>query len=136
MSSRAAILAVAVACGCSSSNDDVCAPDDADGVIGGDVTLALTAKDDAFEPTISKVQNLTNVTLTITNAGAKPHGFSIDCLATPNSNGCPAQSCFPAASTIAPIAPGGTVTLTFAVPRVEGIYTFRSDVATGQLIVQ
>ena len=121
--------------------DDTCTPDDTDGVAGGNTTFALTVDDTSFKPTILKTQNVSNVTLTLTNAGTKPHGFTVDCIATPNSSGCPTQSCFPDGSMIAPIAPGATATVTFVTPNPEGIYAFHSNAPgdtqpAGQFVIQ
>src|SRR5262245_12994305 len=111
-------------CGCSTSNDeDACKPDDADGIVSVDMTVAVTVNDTSFQPAIIKTQNTSIVTLTLTNAGTHPHGFALDCLPTPNSRSCPTASCFPAAATIAPIAPGTSTTTKFMTPAVEGIYT-------------
>src|SRR6185503_12585220 len=96
--------------------------------------------DAAFTPAILKVQNLTKVTLTLTNAGTTPHDFIVSCLPTPNDDGCPTRSCFPEGSATGPLDSGKSLTVKFLVPRVEGIYTFRSsvegDAQKGQLVVQ
>ena len=133
-------LVAAALIACSSGPDDsVCSPD-SDGINGGNYTFDLTVDDTGFSPIILKAQNDANVTLTITNHGAAAHDFSIDCLATPNDQGCPTQSCFDPASTFAPIAPGASATQSFSTPNPEGIYTFRSNVGsdsfTGQFVVQ
>jgi hypothetical protein len=113
---------------CSSGIDaGPCGPGDSDGLSGGHWTFDLTASDTSFTPAILKAQNLSSITLTLTNAGSKPHDFVIDCLPTPNANGCPAASCFDDASVIGPIAPEASVTATFDTARVDGIYRFRSD---------
>jgi subtilase family serine protease len=102
----------------------------------------VTVDDHGFAPPIVNVQNKSLLSLTVTNAGTRPHGFSVDCLPTPNARDCPARSCFPDDATIAPLAPGASKTVKFATPAVEGIYTYRSradgDAAltTGQLILQ
>jgi hypothetical protein len=106
-----------------------CKPGDADGIIGGCYAFALSVDDTAFSSIILKTQNLGNVTLTLANNGTRPHDFVVDCLPTPNVQGCPPQSCFPAAANIAPLAPGAHVSTTFVTPNPEGIYNFRSDVA-------
>ena len=133
------LAAALVACG-SSSGGDICGPGDQDGVAGGSYAFDLTVTDDAFQPSILKAQNDATVTLTLTNTGTKPHDFVIDCLATPNGNGCPTTSCFPVSAVIAAVAPGATATATFVTPLPEGIYVFRSDppgdTQTGQFIVQ
>jgi hypothetical protein len=98
--------------------------------------------DTGFAPPIVKVQNKSLLALTVTNRGTRPHGFSVDCLPTPNARGCPTQSCFPDDATIAPLAPGASKTVKLATPAVEGIYTYRSHadgdtaLTTGQLILQ
>jgi hypothetical protein len=129
------LLSLVLACS-SDRDDDVCKPDDADGIASVDITVALTIDDTSFQPSIVKTQNMSHVKLTLTNAGTKPHGFSVDCLPTPNSDGCPTSSCFPVEAKIDPIAPGQSAKVEFTTPAVEGIYTFRSDEATGQFILQ
>jgi hypothetical protein len=129
---RGAALAVAIAtasCGGSNANpsDDICRPD-ADGVIGGDKTLDVTVDDDGFSPSILTAQNLADVTLTVHNAGTRPHNFVTDCMPTPNDNGCPLTSCFPLEASILPIAPGASGSAMFAVPRPEGIYYYHSSI--------
>jgi hypothetical protein len=124
-----ATVASISACGDPDDDDQACGFDDADGVIGGDVALELTANDDGFSPAILTAQNAAKVTLTLRNAGRKPHSFVVDCLATPNDRGCPMTSCFPEASSISQVAPGASAMSTFEVPKVEGIYYFHSDVA-------
>jgi hypothetical protein len=131
----AAIAALALAtASCSGSSivgngDDVCQPDDADGVLGGDVAFELTVDDTGFSPAILAAQNLANVTLTLHNAGAKPHDFVLDCMPTPNPNGCPYTSCFPSRATISAVAPGASAMATFVVPNPEGIYDYHSSIA-------
>ncbi len=135
-------LLTLIACSSDEESDDVCAPDDADGIIGVDIAVALSVDDVTFAPAIVKTQNSSVVTLTLTNTGTRPHGFAVDCLPTPNSRGCPTQSCFPAEATVAPIAPGASTTVKFSNPAVEGIYTYRSTgegdeaLAKGQFILQ
>jgi hypothetical protein len=127
--------------GCSDEGEgDKCELEDADGIIGGTYTFALRVNDQSFEPIVFPGQNTADVTLTLTNQGTGVGGFSIDCLPTPNSDGCPTQSCFPDSHVIEPIAPGASATVVFKIPEVEGIYTFRAlrddDARTGQFIVQ
>lgn len=130
----------ALGCGSSDDSQEPCGPDDFDGVNGGKYTFQVTVTDSEFSPNIVKTQNVSHVTLILTNAGTRPHGFSIDCLPTPNDRGCPAESCFPPASMVASVDPGSNQTVEFDVPNPEGIHTFRSPVAgdtlTGQFIVQ
>jgi hypothetical protein len=104
-------------------------PGDTDGIIGGCYAFDLTVDDSAFAPIILKAQNRAQVNLTLRNTGTKPHGFVLDCIPTPNTNGCPSQSCFAAGSTIGPLPPGGTASTTFVTPNPEGIYNFHSEVA-------
>jgi hypothetical protein len=117
-----------------------CSPGDQDGISGGVATLDLTVTDTAFTPIVLKAQNLTTVTLTLRNLGSLPHDLAFDCLATPNDQGCPTTSCFPDASSLAPVAPDASATVTFQTPNVEGIYGFHTDppgaVPPGQFIVQ
>jgi hypothetical protein len=115
--------------GCGSDDDpaDVCQPDDLDGVIGGAVTFDVTVDDGAFSPRILSAQNRATVTLTLRNAGSEPRGFFIECLPTPNDDGCATESCFPDESRIEPLEPGDEVTVSFEVPLVEGTYTIVSE---------
>ena len=139
-------MAAGLTVGCSSSdakkNDDLCTPDDADGVISEPASLLLRVTDSAFTPTILAAQNTSEITLTLENRGTTPHSFVVDCKPTPNHDGCPMQSCFPAESKIDPVAPGESLTIEFESPLVEGIYRFHSDVAedsalpSGQFIIQ
>jgi len=133
-----AFLVVAAACG-SPAGTGACSPGDSDGVTGlngGTVLIDLTVSDGAFsvgapdsgstEANIT-VQNLANVTLTMTNVGARPHSFAVQCLPTPNGNGCPAQSCFPASADILGLKPGASATTSFMTPAQEGGYRFISN---------
>ena len=136
-------LAAALGVGCASDatkNDDVCRPDDADGVTEEPQVLASDVDDTEFSPKILTTQNTSRITLTITNNGTMPHSFVVDCLPSPNDDGCPATSCFPDEAKTDPIEPGASARVVFDTPAVEGIYTFRSDVtgdaAAGQFIVQ
>jgi hypothetical protein len=136
-------MLAAVPAGCGSDDTkagDRCMPDDVDGVNGGQVVFQITVNDTEFSHKILTAQNLSHVKLTLTNAGTTPHGFSIDCLPTPNSEGCPAESCFPTETKIASVDPGASASVEFDVPNPEGIYPFRSpvtgDAQTGQFIIQ
>jgi hypothetical protein len=144
---RGAVLsmAAAFALACSSDakkNTDACTPDDADGVISEPAALLLTVTDGGFMPKILSAQNTSEITLSLENLGTLPHSFVVDCKPTPNSDGCPPQSCFPSESTLGPLAPGEKVTVVFESPLVEGIYKFHSDVpedselTPGQFIIQ
>lgn len=138
------LLCLAVACSGDDDDDDEssCVPDDADGIANVDIKVELKVFDDRFEPAIVKTQNMSNVTLVLTNNGTRPHGFSIDCYPTPNARACPPQVCFPNEATIAPIAPGASATVAFPTPAYEAIYTYRSTadgdtaLTTGQFILQ
>lgn len=127
--------------GCSDDDGgDACELEDADGIIGGEYTFALRVSDEAFDPILFAGQNTAEVTLTLTNQGTTEAGFSIDCLPTPNDNGCAKESCFPNSHVIQPIAAGASKTVVFKIPEVEGIHTFRAlpgdDRRTGQFVVQ
>jgi hypothetical protein len=141
------LLAASAPClACSSSdarNDDgTCTPDDADGIISEPAKLVVTVTDTGFSPKILTTQNTSDITLTLHNEGTRWHGFVVDCLPTPNADGCPLESCFPDDSRIAPLAPDESATIAFESPLVEGIYAFRSDAAEdsalepGQFIIQ
>jgi len=126
--------------GCSSSDSrSSCSPDDQDGVVGGTATVMVSVSDTAFavggvnsgsmEPNIT-IQNSTRVTLTLTNAGTKPHDMVISCIPTNSSARCPmSMSCFPGDANIAALMPGESATVTFQAPAVEGGYQFISDIA-------
>ena len=124
-----AVVGLAAGCGDPDDDDDPCAPDDADGVIGGATTFDLTFDGNGFSQMILTAQNSARVTLTLRNDGTTPHSFVIDCIPTPNTNGCPTTSCFPAESSIPPVMSRASATAIFEVPRAEGIYYFHSDVA-------
>jgi hypothetical protein len=126
--SFAVVSSSPVGCGDSDDGGGLCTPDDADGVIGGDVAFDVTVDDERYSPSILTAQNRAKIALTLHNAGTTPHGFVIDCLDTPNDDGCPLKSCFADSSKIAAIAPGETASATFEVPLVEGIYFYHSDV--------
>jgi hypothetical protein len=138
----ALLLSLAPACSSSSdgNGDDVCKPDDADGILGTADTFEVTVTDDAFAPKVLASQNLTHVTLRLTNDGTTPHGFVIACLQTPNDDGCPTASCFPDEAKVEPLEPGDSRTIEFEVPLVEGIHAVSTgvegDAAEGQFIVQ
>jgi hypothetical protein len=139
-------LLLAALGGCSGAearkSNDACTPDDADGIIDEPAPLFLTVTDSEFRPKILAAQNVSEVTLTLENRGTKPHSFVVECQPTPNSDGCPSESCFPDDAKIAAVPPGDSVTIVFESPLVEGIYAFHSDVAEdgelapGQFIIQ
>jgi hypothetical protein len=137
----ACACSIAVLTGCSGEDEgNQCELDDADGIIGGSYTFALRVDDQKFDRIILQGQNSADVTLTLTNQGTAPAGFSIDCLPTPNDDGCAIESCFPESHAIAPIAAGASETVVFEIPLVEGIHTYRAlagdSARTGQFIVQ
>ena len=109
-----------------------CFPDD-DGIIGGDDTFELTVDDTGFSKNILTTQNDAQVTLTLKNTGTKPHGFEVDCTSVTSAYptvpaGCSTIACFPANSTIAPLAPGASRTITFDTPTPDGLlYPFQSS---------
>jgi hypothetical protein len=125
--------------GASGDDDDSCTPPDQDGQTGaGMATVLVSVSDTGFGvggpdsgSTQSNItlQNLQETTLTLTNIGTKPHDFVIQCLPTPNSKGCPTQSCFPMGANIPSLDPGKSATVTFETPITEGSYTFVSDLA-------
>jgi hypothetical protein len=142
-----ALTGVALAHCSSSSPGGNCYPDN-DGINGGSYTVDLVVDDMGFYPgspdsgdisddagmkTVISTQNDAQVTLTLTNKGTTPHGFEVECTnATPSypvlPAGCSATVCFPGDSTIAPIAPGATTTITFDTPTPDGLlYPFKSS---------
>jgi hypothetical protein len=61
---RGAVLAAAMLSACSGANTqsgDICRPDDADGVVGGDFALEVTVDEGGFSPAILAAQNLAHV---------------------------------------------------------------------------
>ena len=145
-----ALLALAglalVNCGSSDKDDDddptnggMCFPD-SDGLTGGSYTLALTVTDTGFSKAIN-TQNNAMVTLTLTNAGTTPHGFTVDCVSVLSAYPklpamCPTTSCFPDDSTIPPIAPGASQTITFSTPTADNlIYPFGSSEPSDSAVV-
>jgi hypothetical protein len=124
-----ALAASGIACSSEPEQNDACTPDDADGIIDEPATLLLTVSDTEFLPKVLAAQNTSEVTLIFRNDGTTPHSFVVDCKPTPNNDGCPTESCFPADSKIEPVPPGESVTIVFETPLVEGIYDFHSDVA-------
>jgi hypothetical protein len=122
------------------SNGDACAPYDADGIVSGTYTFVVTIDDAGFSPAILKAQNRAKVVLAVTNAGTKPHDLVIGCLPTPNDQGCPSASCFPAEARVPLLEPGSSGSTVFVVPNPEGIYPIRSDVAgdshAAQFVIQ
>ena len=129
-------LLASAACSSSSDDNDSCNPGDADGVVGGTNTVKVSVSDTAFtvggvdsnssEPNIA-VQNSSTVKLTVTNTGSKPHSFKVACIPTELPAGREQMSCFPDAANIPAIAPGDSVTVSFATPALEGAYQFFSD---------
>jgi hypothetical protein len=109
-----------------------CFPDN-DGINGGSYTIDLTVDDTGFSAAILATQNDARVTLTLTNMGTTPHGFEVECTSVTPAYptvppGCPTTVCFPANSTIAPLAPGASMTTTFDTPTPDGlIYPFKSS---------
>jgi hypothetical protein len=118
--------------GSDSTEDGECFPD-ADGISGKPYTIKLTVDDQGFSKSVLNTENDSSVTLTLENTGTLSHGFELECVDVrpefPNlPAGCPATSCFPAASTIAPLAPGESTTVTFITPTPDNlIYPFKSS---------
>jgi hypothetical protein len=137
---RAGALGVlALTFACASSKDggaagDACFPD-ADGFTGYAYTLDLTVDDAAFSKRVLSTQNNSTVTLTLKNVGTLPHGFELACVDVTTEYpslpaGCPRVTCFPDASTIAPLMPGDSQTVTFVTPTTDNlIYPFESSAA-------
>jgi hypothetical protein len=124
---RATLVLLGLAClHCSGASDSGSCLDDSNGKAGGDYTFILTVDDSGFSKQILQTENLAQVTLTLTNMGTKPHGFEVACIETSAPAGCSRMACFPDGSTIAPLAPGASTTVTFDTPSPEGIYTFTS----------
>ena len=124
-------------------NANACYPDN-DGITGGSYTIELTVNDTGFfasggddagtsAKNIIATQNDAQVTLTLTNNGKTSHGFMVGCTSVTPAYptlpaGCPTSACFPANATIAPIAPGASITVTFDTPTPDGlIYPFTSN---------
>ena len=133
-------FALALPSACSSSakdNDNSCQPDDQNGMVGGTMTVLLTVSDTAFgvgapgsgstQRNIT-VENSSTVKLTVTNVGKEPHSFVVACIPSGLPAACPQTSCFPDEAKIPAIDPGGSVSVTFDTPAVEGAYQFTSDV--------
>jgi hypothetical protein len=123
------------------TDEDTCYPDN-DGVNDFTYTIEIAVNDTGFTSTdgndagaknIIATQNESQVTLTLTNNGTVPHGFQVGCVSVCSSYptlpaGCSPLACFPANSTIAPIAPGTSATVTFLTPTPDGlIYPFSSS---------
>ncbi len=143
------VLLGAVLLHCSSSSSPAsggadggkCFPD-SDGITGGSYTIDLVVDDTGFYPSggddagmknVITTQNDATVTLTLKNSGTKPHGFEVECTsvtpAYPNlPAGCSTMACFASNSTVAPIAPGTSKTITFFTPTPDGLlYPFKSS---------
>jgi hypothetical protein len=122
------------------TDPDTCYPDN-DGINNDVYTIDIAVDDtgftsmggdDAGVKNIIATQNESQVTLTLTNNGMKPHGFTVGCVSVCSSYptlpaGCSPKACFPANSTIAPIAAGASATVTFVTPTPDNlIYPFSS----------
>ena len=126
----------ASACSSQSSSSETCSAGDGDGVSGGNNIVLLNVSDTGFavggldsgssEPNIA-VQNSSNVTLTLSNVGTRPHALTVKCIPSGSPAGCPALSCFPGGANIPALDPGQSATVTFKAPPVEGAYPFISD---------
>ena len=126
--------------GGSSGDGGACFPD-SDGLNGGSFTIEVVVDDtgfysddaDAGMKSVIATQNDAQVTLTLKNTGTKPHGFEVECTSVTSAYpdlpaGCPSMTCFPSNSTIAPIAPGTSKTITFDTPTPDGLlYPFKSS---------
>ena len=135
-----ALVGAAVSHCNSASGSGACFPDN-DGINGGSYTIDLVVDDTGFYPpetdagmkNVISTQNDAQVTLTLKNTGTKPHGFEVECTsvtpAYPNvPAGCPTMACIPSNSTIAPIAPGTSTTISFDTPTPDSLlYPFKSS---------
>ncbi|HET9931833.1 MAG TPA: hypothetical protein VFQ35_14125 [Polyangiaceae bacterium] len=138
-------LAVLALAGCSTSAEESsCTPDDQDGVIGGknvvllsvsDVDFAVGAVGSGSTQRNITVQNSSELTLTLTNVGTKPHSFVVDCISTELPAECAQTSCFPPEANIPAVMPGESTTTKFVIPVVEGAYPFKSDVAGDDVLL-
>jgi hypothetical protein len=122
------------------ASEDTCYPDN-DGKNNDVDTVAIAVDDTGFSATgadagaknIISTQNDSQVTLTLTNNGTKPHGFEVGCVSVCSSYatlpvGCSPMACFPSGATIAPIAPGTSATVTFETPTPDGLlFPFTSN---------
>ena len=81
------------------------------------------------------IQNSSELTLTLTNVGTRPHSFVVDCISTELTPECPQTSCFPLEANIPALLPSQSMTTQFAMPVVEGAYPFRSDVSGDDALV-
>jgi len=127
-----ALLAALFHCSSPSSTSATCYPD-SDGINDETYTIDLAVDDTGFSKNILATQNESQVTLTLTNTGTKPHGFQVGCVSVSSAYpslpaGCSPEACFPAGATIAPILPGAKTTITFDTPTPDGlIYPFSSS---------
>ena len=124
------------ACSSNKASGDQCMGGDQDGVSGGSTRVLMSVSDTAFavggldsgsDQRNVAVQNLSSVTLTLTNVGTKHHSFVVQCISTVPIAGCPALSCFPLSANVSALPPGQNSTTTFVAPAVEGAYQFISD---------
>jgi hypothetical protein len=133
-------LALGFAACSADQGGNACEIEDQDGIIGGTDVFVVRVGDAAFAPIILTAQNQSDVTLTLHNESSGEAGFLVDCLPTPNADGCPQESCFPSEASILPIAPGESATVQFQLPAVEGDYVYRArpgdGARTGQFILQ
>src|SRR5271170_7250018 len=127
-------------CGSNSNGGDPCSTGDQDGVAGGDYVELVSVSDTGFSvggvdsgsmDNVLPIQNLGNVTLTLTNTGTRPHDMVVECIPTGLPDTCMnPTSCFPnpddAGSTAGSITlvptlqPGASATVKFVTPVVEG----------------
>ena len=122
------------------ASTDTCYPD-SDGISDQTYTIDITVNDTGFTASggsdagakdLIATQNASQVTLTLTNDGTKRHGFTVGCVSACSAYstlpaGCSPMACFPSGSTIAPIDPGTSATVTFITPVPDSlIYPFSS----------
>jgi len=91
------------------------------------------ADTDAGMKTVITTQNASTITFTLTNQGTKEHGFEVQCTSVLSAypdlpSGCSSTACFPSSSTVAPIAPGTSKTVTFVTPVPDNLlFPFKSS---------
>ena len=102
------------------------------GFYSGSADSGAVAPDGGMKKVIT-TQNASTITLTLTNKGTTDHGFEVACTNVTSAYpdlpaGCSPTACFPGGSTIAPIAPGTSKTVTFVTPAPDNVlFPFKSN---------
>ena len=118
--------------GVSDGGNNDCFPSNT-GISSGANTFDLTVDDTGFSKMLFVTPSSSQVTLTLTNSGTKPHGFMVGCTSVAQAYptlpaGCPTTACFGPSASIAPLAPGATKTITFETPAPDNlVYPFTSN---------